>query len=65
MQLALVKEVIIGQGRVDFPAVFERLKQVNYKGPITIERETQGAQRREDILRSKAFLENLIVKTYR
>jgi sugar phosphate isomerase/epimerase len=61
----LGREVIIGQGRVDFPAVIERLKQVDYKGPITIERETQGAQRREDILRSKDFLENLIRKTYR
>jgi len=61
----LGREVIIGQGRVDFPGVFERLKQMDYKGPITIERETQGEQRREDILRSKVYLENLIRKTYR
>jgi sugar phosphate isomerase/epimerase len=60
----LGKETIMGQGKVDFPAVFQRLKQINYKGPITIERETQGAQRREDIRQSKAFLENLIRKTF-
>jgi sugar phosphate isomerase/epimerase len=45
--------------------MFERLRRVNYKGPITIERETEGAEQREDILRSKAFLENLIEKVYR
>jgi sugar phosphate isomerase/epimerase len=61
----LGEEVAIGKGRVDFPAMFERLRRVNYKGPITIERETEGAEQREDILRSKAFLENLIEKVYR
>jgi sugar phosphate isomerase/epimerase len=61
----LGREAIIGQGRVNFPAVIERLKQVDYQGPITIERETQGAHRREDILQSKVFLENLIGKAYR
>jgi L-ribulose-5-phosphate 3-epimerase len=62
---SLGKEVSIGEGRVDFPAVFERLRRVNYKGPITIERETEGAEQRKDILRSKVFLEELIQKTYR
>jgi len=60
----LGKEVDLGKGRVDFPAVFERLKQVNYKGPVNIERESQGAQQKKDILQAKVFLENVIRKTY-
>lgn len=60
----LGKEAVMGQGKVDFPAFFRRLKQVNYKGPITIELETQSEQRREEIHRSKVFLENLIRKTF-
>ncbi len=56
-------EVRMGQGRVDFPTVFQRLKQVDYKGPINIECETEGARQNEDILQSKVFLENLIRKT--
>jgi sugar phosphate isomerase/epimerase len=60
----LGREVPIGEGKVDFAAVFERLKDVNYKGPITIERETEGAGQREDILRSKVFLQNLIARTW-
>jgi sugar phosphate isomerase/epimerase len=57
-------EVAIGKGNVDFPAVFRKLRCVNYQGPITIERETEGAEQREDILRSKLFLEDLIGKIY-
>jgi L-ribulose-5-phosphate 3-epimerase len=60
----LGKEVPIGEGKVNFPAVLERLKQVNYKGPMTIEHETTGNQREKDILQSKIFLENLIAKAY-
>lgn len=56
------KEVALGEGGVDFPAVFKRLKRVNYQGPILIERETEGPEHRKDILRSKAFLEDLIAK---
>jgi sugar phosphate isomerase/epimerase len=62
---SLGKEVSIGEGRVDFPAVFKRLLGAKYQGPITIERETRGAEQRADILRSKAYLENLIEKTCR
>ena len=60
----LGKEVPIGEGRVDFPSVLKRLKQLNYKGAMTIERETEGEQQEKDILQSKAFIENLIAMTY-
>jgi L-ribulose-5-phosphate 3-epimerase len=58
------KEVPIGQGKVDFPALFKRLQQVNYTGAITIEREIEGPQQTRDILQSKRFLQDLILKTY-
>lgn len=57
-------EVAIGKGKVDFPVVFNKLHKVNYQGTITIERETEGTEQREDILRSKLFLEDLIGNTF-
>lgn len=56
----LGKEVPIGEGKVDFPRVFRRLKELNFKGFIVIEREISGPKQAEDIAKSKAFLENLI-----
>ena len=56
----LGKETPIGVGKVDFPAVIRRLKELKFKGHITIEREISGPRQVEDILKSKEFLENLI-----
>jgi L-ribulose-5-phosphate 3-epimerase len=56
----LGKEVPIGEGKVDFPRVIRKLKELNFKGHITIEREISGPRQVEDILASKKFLENLI-----
>jgi L-ribulose-5-phosphate 3-epimerase len=56
----LGEEVPIGQGKVDFPQLIKRLKQLEYAGPITIEREIEGAQQIEDIRKSKNYLEGLI-----
>src|SRR5437764_8845537 len=56
----LGKEVPIGQGKVDFPRVIRRLKEMNYQGAITIEREISGPQQMEDIRKEKAYLEKLI-----
>jgi len=58
------KEVPIGEGKVDFPALLMRLRQVNYTGAITIEREIEGSQQTKDILKSKLFLQELLNKTY-
>ena len=60
----LGKEVAIGQGRVNFPAVMERLRVLNYTGPITIEREISGPQQEADIRNSKTFLEQMIDQAY-
>lgn len=56
----LGKETPIGEGKVDFPKVIRKLKDLNFKGHITIEREISGPRQVEDILQSKKFLENLI-----
>ncbi|PYU16242.1 MAG: xylose isomerase [Acidobacteria bacterium] len=56
----LGKEVPIGKGKVDFPRIIERLKQLNYQGAVTIEREISGPQQVADVQEAKAYLEKLI-----
>ncbi len=56
----LGKEVPIGEGKVGFPRLFQRLKELNYRGPVTIEREISGPQQMTDIKKEKAYLEKLI-----
>ena len=60
----LGKEVAIGKGRVDFKALVKKLKAVDYHGPMTIEREIEGAKQELDILESKKYLEGLIAEAY-
>lgn len=62
---ALGDEVPIGKGKVDFPTLFRKLKEVHYSGPFTIEREISGPQQVADILQSKTYLQDLIDKIYR
>ena len=56
----LGKEVPIGKGKVDFPRIIERLKQLNYRGAVTIEREISGPKQVEDVRDAKLYLEKLI-----
>jgi sugar phosphate isomerase/epimerase len=56
----LGEETPIGEGKVNFPGIFRRLKELNFKGHITIEREISGPKQLEDIMKSKRFLENCI-----
>lgn len=55
----LGEEVPIGKGKVDFPRIIARLKELDYRGAVTIERETSGPQQMEDVRAAKAFLEGL------
>ena len=57
--LHLGKEVPLGAGKVNFPLLISRLKELGYKGPLTIEREISGEQQIQDILAAKKFLESL------
>ena len=54
------KEVPIGKGKVDFPHIIARLKEIDYRGAVTIEREISGPQQMEDVRAAKTYLENLI-----
>jgi L-ribulose-5-phosphate 3-epimerase len=56
----LGEEVPIGKGRVDFPHIIARLKELNYRGAVTIEREISGPQQVEDVRAAKTYLEKLI-----
>lgn len=56
----LGKEVPIGKGKVDFPRLIDRLKQLNYQGAVTIEREISGPQQVADVQEAKTYLEKLI-----
>ncbi len=56
----LGQEVPIGKGKVDFPRIIERLKQLNYRGAVTIEREISGPQQVADVREATAYLEKLI-----
>jgi L-ribulose-5-phosphate 3-epimerase len=56
----LGEEVPIGKGKVDFPRILARLKELDYRGAVTIEREISGPQQVEDVRAAKAYLESLI-----
>ena len=57
---SLGKEVPIGEGKVNFPRLIQRLKQLGYTGALTIEREISGPKQAEDIRKSRLLLEKLI-----
>ena len=50
----------IGEGKVNFPRLIQRLKQHGYTGALTIEREISGPKQEKDIRKSRLFLEKLI-----
>src|SRR6267143_927268 len=56
----LGQEVSIGKGKVDFPRIIRRLKELNYRGAVTIEREISGPRQVEDVRAAKVYLEKLI-----
>src|SRR6267378_3972756 len=56
----LGQEVSIGEGKVDFPRIIRRLKELNYRGAVTIEREISGPRQVEDVREAKTYLEKLI-----
>ncbi len=60
----LGKETPIGQGKVDFTALFKVLKSIGYDSYITIEREIEGDQQTKDILESREYLEKIYKEVY-
>ena len=57
-------ETAIGEGRVDFPAVFRKLFDLGYDSWITIEREIEGEQQIRDILSAREYLQSIMVDVY-
>jgi len=56
----LGEEVPIGKGKVDFPRIVQRLKDIHYEGAVTIEREISGPQQLQDVRAAADFLRHLI-----
>lgn len=57
-------ETAIGEGRVDFPAVFRKLHELGYDSWVTIEREIEGEQQIADILSARDYLQKTIETIY-
>lgn len=57
-------EARIGDGKVDFKALFKKLHELGYNRYVTIEREIKGQQQINDIIYSKEYLENIISEVY-
>ena len=60
----LGEEKPLGEGRVNFPVFISKLRNLNYSGSLTIEREISGPQQIIDIRRGKKYLEDLLQKYY-
>lgn len=60
----LGREVRIGDGKVDFKALFKKLHELKYDSFVTIEREIEGEQQTEDIRYAKKYLESIINEVY-
>jgi L-ribulose-5-phosphate 3-epimerase len=60
----LGSEVRLGDGKVDFRALFQKLKELGYDSYVTIEREIEGPEQAADILYAKEYLEKIISEVY-
>ena len=60
----LGRETPIGQGKVDFPRLVRKLRELGYSGPIIIEREISGPGLVDDVRKAKAYLEDLLAREY-
>ena len=61
---SLGKECQIGNGKVDFKALFVKLHELGYDSYVTIEREISGDQQLIDILESREYLQAIIEEVY-
>lgn len=57
-------ETRLGEGKVDFRALFSRLKELGYDSHVTIEREISGPQQLADILDARNYLQTIIDEIY-
>lgn len=57
-------ETRIGDGKVDFRALFKKLHELGYNSYVTIEREIEGEQQIADIEHAKKYLGDIIDEIY-
>ncbi len=58
-------ETRLGEGRVDFPALFRKLHELGYDSHVTIEREIpEGEEQSRDIVESRDYLQKIISEIY-
>lgn len=62
--MELGPETKLGEGKVDFRALFTKLKELGYDSWVTIEREISGEEQEQDICAAKVYLENIIDEVY-
>ena len=55
----LGSETPLGEGDVGIPNFFNKLKEIGYSGPVTIEREIEGEEQIRDIIESIKWLNTL------
>ena len=60
----LGEETKLGEGKVDFKALFKKLHELGYNGHVTIEREITGGQQLVDILDARDYLQKIIDEIY-
>lgn len=58
----LGEETPVGEGKVDFHSLLQKLKKYNYNGPLIIEREISGPEQKKDILKAKEILLDILEK---
>lgn len=58
----LGEEVKVGEGKVDYPTLIKKLKELNYQGNLIIEREISGEQQVKDIKDTKIYLEKILAE---
>lgn len=57
-------ETRIGEGKVNFRALFEKLHELGYDSHVTIEREIEGDQQLADVLDARQYLNTIISQVY-
>lgn len=57
--MALGKQVQVGEGKANVPAVIKKLHELGYTGPMTIEREISGEQQAKDIAETRDMLKEI------
>lgn len=58
----LGKEVQLGEGKCNFPALVKKFKEIGYAGPYVIEREISGEQQLKDVAASAAWIKQLVAE---